>query len=249
MKLVIQIPAYNEEKDIVSVLTKISKTYPKIDDVKIVLIDDGSTDNTRNYAAPYVDKIIQHDKRLGLAKTFYSGESWALEDGADIIINLDGDGQYNPEEIPLVLDPVLSGSADIVIGNRPINDMPWFSLKKKGLQIFGTFILNRIVGSTINDYPCGFRVISKKAASKLVFYTSYTYTIEMNILSTYLKFNIDNVDITVNAPTRPSRLVKSNTQYILKAMESALLSMMRYRKRRLFFQVIILIGLILGCLN
>ncbi|MBT5953498.1 glycosyltransferase family 2 protein [bacterium] len=249
MKLVIQIPAYNEEQDIVSVLTKISKTYSKIDDVKIILIDDGSTDNTCKYAEPYVDKIIKHEKRLGLAKTFFSGVSWALKEGADIIINLDGDGQYKPEEIPLILDPLITGSADVSIGSRPITNMPWFSSKKKFLQIFGTFFLNRVVGSTIKDYPCGFRAMSRKVASQLVFYTTYTYTIEMNILGTYLNFKFDNIDITVNEPTRPSRLIKSNTQYILRAMESTWVSMIRYKKGRLFFQVGSVIGIFLVCVK
>lgn len=246
MKLIIQIPCYNEEKSLPVTLEALPKEIEGIDKIEILVSDDGSTDNTINVAKEYgVDYIVSTTHHSGLARTFMSGIQRALAEGADIIVNTDADNQYCADDIEKLVKPILEKKADIVIGSRPINDIKEFSVFKKFLQYIGSKIVRLISKTATDDAPSGFRAFSKDAALAINVFDNYTYTIETVIQSKTKGLHILSVPIRVNPPLRKSRLVKNTFTYIQKNSFTILRMFIIYRPFR-FFALIGCIALLIG---
>jgi glycosyltransferase involved in cell wall biosynthesis len=219
MKLIIQIPCYNEEKTLPATLTDLPRSLDGVDTVEWLVIDDGSQDSTVEIAKLHgVDHIVRHPRNLGLARAFSTGLDTCLQLGADIIVNTDADKQYHAGDIPALIAPVLAGQADIVVGARPVGSIQHFSPTKKVLEKFGSWVVRMISNTDIPDAPSGFRAVSRTAAQQLVVFNDYTYTLETIIQAGQKKMAITWVPIRVNEDLRPSRLVKSIPSYIKRNM-------------------------------
>ena len=246
MKLVIQIPCLNEEKSLPITLEALPKKIDGIDEIEIVIIDDGSTDRTVEVARSWgVKHIVSFPKNKGLAKAFVAGLNEALEIGADIIVNTDADNQYSANDIEKLIKPVLEKKADIVIGARPVADIESFSPLKKMLQKLGSWVMRRISSTEVKDAPSGFRAFSKNAALQLNIFDSYTYTLETIIQSGAKSLTVTNVDVGVNPELRKSRLFKNMFVYISRSIFTMLRMFIVYRPFR-FFIICALISLFIG---
>ncbi|MBN2160427.1 MAG: glycosyltransferase family 2 protein [Spirochaetes bacterium] len=219
MKLIIQIPCYNEEKTLPTALRELPRRLPGIDTIEWLVIDDGSTDRTVEVAKRHgVDHVVSFKKNRGLAEGFKAGMDACISLGADIIVNTDADNQYNAGDIPKLIQPILDGKADYVIGARPIAEIRHFSIIKKLLQKFGSYVVRRVSNTDIPDAPSGFRAISRDAAMKLNVFNAYTYTLETIIQAGRKNMAITWVPVRVNEDLRPSRLVKSIPSYIKRSV-------------------------------
>ena len=250
MKLIIQIPCYNEESALPVTLGEIPKSFEGIDEVEILVIDDGSSDKTVEIAKEKgVGHIVSHSRNLGLAKAFATGLKTCIEKGADIIVNLDADNQYRASDIEKLLKPILNKEADIVIGARPIQKIKSFSPLKKFLQKFGSYVIRKISGVDVLDAPSGFRAFTRDAAKRINIFDNYTYTMETIIQAKNKGLIIKSVPIEVNDDLRPSKLVKSNFDYIKRSMFTIMRFIVIYRPFRFFMKIsicLLLIALILG---
>jgi glycosyltransferase involved in cell wall biosynthesis len=246
MKLIIQIPAYNEEETLPLTLSLLPKRIKGIKKIEWLIIDDGSTDNTVKIAKKHgAHHVVSSIKNQGLAKTFTLGIETALKLGADIIVNTDADNQYNADDIKLLVQPILDGAADIVIGARPISDTKHFSFLKRFLQKLGSLVVRVVSDTTIPDAPSGFRAISRHAAMGLNIFNEYTYTLEMIIQAGKKGIAITSVPIRTNKDERPSKLVRSIPNYIKRSVITMLRIFNTYRPLY-FFIAIGLIPLLLG---
>lgn len=250
MKLIIQIPCYNEEKTLPVTYKEIPESIGGIDEIEILVINDGSTDNTVETAKNLgIKHIVSHSKNLGLARAFDTGLKTSIKLGADIIVNLDADNQYKASDIEKLIQPVLNKEADIVIGARPIEKIRSFSPLKKLLQKTGSYVMRKISGADVLDAPSGFRAFSKNAAMKINIFDNYTYTMETIIQAQYKGLTIKSVPIGVNENLRPSRLVKNNFDYIKRSIFTMLRFIIIYRPFRFFMKISLLLfffGLLLG---
>ena len=248
MKLVIQIPCYNEEKTLTTTLNDLPKSIEGIDEIEILIINDGSTDNTVEVAKNFGVKHFAHQpKNLGLARAFSKGLSTAIEMGADIIVNTDADNQYCGADIKKLVKPILEKQADIVIGARPIEKVKDFSILKKILQKLGSFVMRMISSTDIQDAPSGFRAFTREAALKLNVFDNYTYTLETIIQAKAKGLDIISVPIRVNPELRKSKLVKNIFDYIRRSIFTMVRMFIIYRPFR-FFAIIGLMFLIPGFL-
>jgi glycosyltransferase involved in cell wall biosynthesis len=230
MKLVVQIPCLNEEKTLPAVLKSIPKKIPGISSIDIVIIDDGCTDNTVQIAKKFgVKHFVTHPYRQGLARGFHDGVNKALELGADIIVNTDGDNQYPSKDIPRLVRPVIDGTADIVIANRQVQNIEHFSPTKKLLQRLGTGILNFAAGTKVPDAPSGFRAYSRDAVMRLNTVTGFSYAMETIIQAGNKRLHIESIAITTNPKTRESRLFKSQWEHVFKSGSAILRAFVMYR--------------------
>ena len=235
MKLVIQIPCFNEEANIQSVLEEIPKKIKGIKEIKVIVLDDGSTDKTSEIAKKYNVETIKSNYNIGLSNTFKTGVTKALEENADILVNIDGDNQYCAQDIEKLIKPILENTCDIVIGTRPINKIKTFSPFKKILQKFGSFIVKLISKTDIKDAASGFRAFSKKALLNINVFNSFTYTIETIIQAKNKNLLIKNVDIDVNIQkNRKSKLFKNNYDYIFKQAKTLIRFFIIYRPVKFF---------------
>lgn len=215
MKLIIQIPCYNEADTLEDALEDIPRAVPGIDCVETLLIDDGSNDDTVAVARRLgVDHIVQHGRNRGLAQAFQTGLDHALRLGAGVIVNTDGDNQYPAREIPRLVAPVLDGEADIVIGDRQPHHNLHFSATKRWLQKWGSWTVRNVSGTDVPDAASGFRAYSKEAALRLNVLSHYSYTLETIIQAGKLGLTITSVPVATNAPTRPSRLQRNMWHFI-----------------------------------
>lgn len=250
MKLIIQIPCFNEEKTLPIALKALPTKVDGFDLVEYLIIDDGSIDNTVKVARDNgVHHIISFKKNQGLAKGFMAGLDACLKLGADIIINTDADNQYNASDIPKLIDPILNGKFDMVIGERPILNTKHFSFQKKILQKLGSWTVRIASNTNIPDAPSGFRAFSKSAAMKLNVFNDYTYTIETIIQAGHSGISTTSVKIQTNEDLRPSKLVKSIPHYIKHSIYIILKVFTIYKPYQTFFRIGLLflsIGLFLG---
>ena len=248
MKLIIQIPCYNEEATLGLTLSELPRQLPGIDRVEWLIINDGSRDRTVEVAqACGVDHIINFQSNQGLAKTFMAGIEACLKAGADIIVNTDADNQYCAADIPKLIAPILEGRAEIVIGARQIQEIEHFSPLKKFLQKLGSLVVRLASKTNIPDAPSGFRAISREAALRLNVFNEYTYTLETIIQAGQRGLAITSVPIRTNGYLRPSRLVKSISTYVQHSILTIVRIFMTYRPLQ-FFMVLGSLPLSLGFL-
>jgi len=250
MKLLIQIPCHNEEDSLPVSFAALPKSIPGVDEVEVLIINDGSTDRTVEVAHSLgVHHVVGFPRNQGLARAFMLGIRSCLERGADIIVNTDADNQYNADDIPALIRPILEGRAEIVVGARPIATIEHFSPVKKLLQKLGSAVVKRVSGTSVLDAPIGFRAFSREAAARLNVFSAYTYTLETIIQAGQKNMSIVSVPVRVNGDLRPSRLVRSIPSYIRRAIVTMLRIFIIYRPS-LFFTtlggVLFLIGLALG---
>lgn len=250
-KLVIQMPCLNEAGTLELALKEIPRKVEGFDKVEILIIDDGSSDNTAEVAARCgVDHIVRHCTNLGLAKAFMTGLHAALSVGADVIVNTDADNQYCAADIPKLTGPILAGEAEYVIGTRPISNIRHFSPVKKILQKFGSFMVRKFSGTSVEDAPSGFRALSRDAAMKINVFSDYTYTLETIIQAGSKNMKIVCVPVRVNEDLRPSRLVKSIPRYIKRSVFTMVRIAVIYRPFRFFMTcglTSFFIGTLIGC--
>ena len=235
MKLVVQIPCLNEGQTLAEVLDSIPRKIKGFSSVEVVVIDDGSTDDTIAVARAHgVDAVIRHRSTRGLAEAFRSGVDYALTHGADVLVNTDGDNQYPQSDIPKLVAPILEGSADIVVGDRRTNTISHFSRGKKLLQRVGSAVVNRAAGTQIPDAASGFRTYSRTALLKLNLVTKFSYTMETIIQAGYKRLAIQSVRIKTNAKTRESRLFKSTPEHVMKSAAAIIRSYLMYKPYSFF---------------
>jgi glycosyltransferase involved in cell wall biosynthesis len=235
MKLVIQIPCLNEELTLPQTVRDLPKSIPGIDQIEILVVDDGSTDHTAAVArALGVRHILRLGKRRGLARAFAMGMREALSLGADIIVNTDGDNQYAGADIPKLVKPILEGRADMVVGCRPIEGHPEFSPSKKKLQHIGSWMLRGLSQTTVRDAASGFRAFSRETAQRLFIHSQFSHCIETLIQAGDLRLRVSSVDVDVNPNTRQSRLYQSLPEYLWKSGRTMLAMFVYYRPGSLF---------------
>lgn len=235
MKLIIQIPCYNEGATLAVALARLPRKVSNFDAVEWLVVDDGSSDDTVAVAkANGVDHVVRHTRNQGLARAFMTGLDACLERGADVIVNTDADNQYNADDIPALVAPILGGSADIVVGARPIQAIDHFSLSKKLLQKLGSWVVRVASNTEIPDAPSGFRALSRTAAQRLVVFNDYTYTLETIIQAGQKNMAITSVPVRVNEDLRPSRLVRSVPAYVKRSVVTIVRIFAIYRPFRFF---------------
>jgi len=235
MKLIVQIPCFNEEETIGITLDALPRQIAGIDTIEYLLIDDGSSDKTVEVARAHgVHHIVIIRRNRGLAKAFMCGLDACIQHGADIIVNTDADNQYNADDIETLVQPILRGEAEIVIGARPIGNIKHWSLLKKLLQKIGSKVVRMASGTRIADAPSGFRAMSRDAALRINVFDNYTYTLETIIQAGRKNIPIISVPIRTNADLRPSRLIHSIPEYIRRSLFTVTRIFMTYRPFRFF---------------
>lgn len=246
MKLIIQIPCYNEAETLQIALNDLPTKIEGLDKIEYLIINDGSHDNTVEVAKRWgVHYIVNFAKNKGLAKGFMAGLDACLRNGADIIVNTDADNQYCGEDIEKLIRPIIEGKADIVIGERPIDQTEHFSSLKKKLQHFGSWVVRKASRSDIPDAPSGFRAYSREAALRLNVTNEYTYTLETIVQAGREKIPMISVPIRTNAELRPSRLFSSMFGYVKKSMLTIIRAYIMYKPLQ-FFSLIGMVPFLAG---
>ena len=249
MKLIIQIPCYNEEKTLPQMIKDLPKTLPGITSIETLVINDGSDDDTVKVAQQLgVNHILSFKQNRGLAEVFKKGIDHCLKLNADIIVNTDADNQYRADDIGKLIQPILDGKADMVIGARPIDSIPEFSWMKKKLQKLGSYFVRKVSCTEVEDTTSGFRAFSRETALKINIFSKYTYTLETLIQAGDNKLKIQSVPIRVNPQTRKSRLLKSIPDYVTKSVVTIVRICMLYRPLKYFFLLgtsILLLGAVI----
>jgi glycosyltransferase involved in cell wall biosynthesis len=250
MKLIIQIPCFNEEKTLAIALNDLPRDVKGFSKVEWLIINDGSTDDTLNVAKQCgVDHIINFKYNQGLAKGFMAGIQECLKQGADVIVNTDADNQYDARDIPKLVQPILEHKAEYVIGERPITKIKHFTPIKKYLQKVGSWVVRKASNTDIPDAPSGFRAMSKDCAMELNVYNNYTYTLETIIQAGQKNIAVTSVPIRTNEDLRPSRLLSSIPSYIKKSVVTIIRIFVVYKPFRFFMTIAVILfslGLLLG---
>jgi glycosyltransferase involved in cell wall biosynthesis len=234
VKLIVQIPCYNEAETLPVVLAGIPRTIPGVSRIEVLVIDDGSRDETSEVARAHgADHVVRHPGNRGLAGAFRTGIDYALRHGADIVVTTDGDNQYPQHAIPELIAPILDGTADIVIGDRAADKVPHFGPLKRLLQRIGSRVVQAASGTRVKDAPSGFRAFSREAALQLNVLSSYSYSMETLIQAGAHRLRIEWVPITTR-PTRPSRLMRGMPHYLLHSGATILRAYATYRPLTVF---------------
>jgi glycosyltransferase involved in cell wall biosynthesis len=235
MRLFIQIPCLNEEDTLPQTLADLPREIPGISSIEYLVIDDGSTDRTVEVAKQCgAHHVLRLGSNRGLATAFRMGVDYALAHGADIVVNTDGDNQYCGADIALLVQPIIEGRSDLVVGCRPIIDHPEFGVAKKALQLCGSYVLRLISKTTVRDAPSGFRAFSRETCQRIFLYSKFSYCMETLIQAGNNGLRISSVDIRVNPKTRDSRLFSSIPQYIWKTGSTMVSMFILYRPTKLF---------------
>jgi glycosyltransferase involved in cell wall biosynthesis len=250
VKLIIQIPCFNEAQTLPATIAALPTELPGIDTIEYLIVDDGSTDNTSQIAQENgVQHIIRLPRNVGLATSFASGLEASLNHDADIIVNTDADNQYNAEDIQNLIAPILQGRADIVVGDRGVATLTAFSPLKRNLQRLGSWIIGKASGIETPDATSGFRAYSREAALRTLVLSEYSYTLETLIQAGSHNMAIEYVPVRVNPQTRPSRLMRSIPHYLANSGVTIVRAYTMYRPLRVFTAlgfILLLGGLILG---
>lgn len=245
MKLIIQIPCYNEAETLEITLNDLPRHIDGIDTIEYLIINDGSQDNTVEVAKNWgVQHVVNFNCNKGLAKGFIAGLDACCKLGADIIVNTDADNQYSGADIETIVRPILEGRADIVIGERPIDETEHFSPLKKKLQHLGSWVVRKASKTTIPDAPSGFRAYSREAAMRMNVINEYTYTLETIVQAGRNRMAIMSVPIHTNPELRKSRLFSSMFGYVKKSMLTIIRAFMMYRPMKFFMTIGILFMLV-----
>lgn len=236
MKLIVQIPCYNEEATLPQTVRDLPAQIAGIDAIEVLVIDDGSTDRTVAVARELgVQHIVSLPHNTGLARAFVTGLETAVARGADIIVNTDADNQYQGADIANLVAPIVNGRADIVVGDRGVASVAEFSPVKRFLQQFGSWVVQLASGVSVPDATSGFRALSREAALRTLILSEYSYTLESLIQAGARRLSVVYVPIRVNAKTRPSRLMRNIPQYVMSSMATIVRIYTMYRPMRVFF--------------
>jgi glycosyltransferase involved in cell wall biosynthesis len=245
VKLIVQIPCLNEEQTLPSVLASIPRQVPGVDEVEVLVIDDGCTDRTVEVAREHgVTHFVHHTRTQGLGRSFRDGVVRSLELGADIVVNTDGDNQYPQERIPDLVRPIVERRADLVIADRQTHLIEHFSPVKKLLQRVGSAVVNRAAGTELPDAASGFRAYSRESLMVLNTITRFSYTLETIIQAGNKRLKIDSIQITTNAKTRESRLFRSTPEHVAKSMVAIIRSYIMYKPYVLFAWTTLFFGVL-----
>ncbi|MGH7504810.1 MAG: glycosyltransferase family 2 protein, partial [Longimicrobiales bacterium] len=235
VKLIIQIPCYNEAQALPETVRSLPREIPGVDVIEYLVIDDGSTDATVDVArAAGVHHVVRAPRNQGLAMAFTRGLEASLRAGADIVVNTDADNQYHAADITELVRPILDGKADVVVGDRGVGELAHFSPIKRRLQRLGSWVIGRASGLYTPDATSGFRALTRDAAFQTVVLSGYSYTLETLIQAGARKLSVKFVPIGVNANTRPSRLMKSIPHYIKNSGITIVRAYTMYRPLRVF---------------
>ncbi|HSX45478.1 MAG TPA: glycosyltransferase family 2 protein [Candidatus Saccharimonadia bacterium] len=235
MKLVIHIPCLNEEATLPLVLRDLPKEVPGIDDIEVLVTDDGSTDDTIKVAREHgVRHFVRHTRNQGLGQSFHDGVMKALDMGADIVVNTDGDNQYPGDRIARLVQPIIKGDADIVIGDRQTHKIEHFSWTKKQLQRIGSAIVNKAAGTKVPDAVSGFRAYSRDSLMRLNTITRFSYCTETIIQAGNKGLHIESIVIDANPPTRQSRLFNSTFEHVRKSAITIIRAYVMYKPYIIF---------------
>jgi glycosyltransferase involved in cell wall biosynthesis len=232
VKVIIQIPAYDEAEQLPRTLARLPRALPGVDRVEWLVVDDGSADGTAEVARAHgADHVVRFRRNRGLARAFAAGLERALAEGADVVVNTDADDQYVAEDIALLVAPILDGRADMVVGERP---MTGFGVVKRALQRLGTRVVRLVSGAEVRDAASGFRAISAEAARSMKVFNEFSYTVETLIQAGLAGWAVASVPVRTNPPTRPSRLFRSTSGYVWRQVVTMLRIVMTYRPFRFF---------------
>jgi glycosyltransferase involved in cell wall biosynthesis len=245
VRLVVQVPCLNEEETLPAVLETIPKQIDGIDEIIVLIIDDGSSDRTVEVAREHgVTHFVRHARNRGLGRSFHDGVQRALELGADIVVNTDGDNQYPQERIADLVQPILAGQADIVIADRQVHLVEHFSGPKVLLQKLGSKIVNKAAGTDLPDAASGFRAYSRDSLMLLNTITRFSYCMETIIQAGNKKLAITSIPVRTNAKTRESRLFKSTYQHVLKSAGAIIRAYIMYKPYVIFSAFAVLLGVL-----
>lgn len=235
MKVFVQIPCLNEENTLPLVLKSIPKKIKNVDEVHVLIIDDGSTDKTIEIAKKHgVKHFVKHARNMGLARSFRDGIDYALMHGADIVVNTDGDNQYPQERIEDLVQPIIEGRADIVIADRQTSKIAHFSPFKKLMQRFGSWVVNKAATTNLPDAASGFRAYSRQSLYRLNIVTQFSYCMETIIQAGNKRLRIESIQVTTNPKTRESRLFKNIWQHMAKSGKAIIRSYIMFKPYTIF---------------
>ena len=245
MKLIIQVPCKNEEKTLPVTLADLPREVPGFEAVELLVIDDGSTDRTVEVAREHqVDHIVRLTNNKGLASAFQAGLDAALKLGADVIVNTDADNQYHGPDVVRLVQPILAGDADMVVGDREVQSIEHFSPLKKSLQRLGSWVVRQASSTNVPDTTSGFRAYNREAALAIQVVSKFTYTLETIIQAGKMLVAVDHVPVRTNAQLRESRLFPSMWSYIRRNAVSIFRIYAMYEPLRVFMTAAVLVGLI-----
>lgn len=243
MKLFIQVPCLNEEETLPAVLDSIPAQIEGVDEIEILVIDDGSSDRTIEVAREHgVKHFVHHTRNMGLARSFRDGVDYALAHGADIVVNTDGDNQYPQDRIGDLVKPIIAGDADIVIADRQTQTIAHFSAYKKLMQRFGSHIVNRAASTELPDAASGFRAYSRASLLRLNVVTQFSYCMETIIQAGNKRLRIESVAVVTNAKTRESRLFKNTGHHMVKSAAAIMRSYLMFKPYVIFATLTVLFG-------
>ncbi len=235
MKLIIQIPCLNEEETLPATIADLPREVEGVDEVELLVVDDGSTDRTVEVARENgVEHIVRLTNNKGLAAAFQAGLDACLKLGADVVVNTDADNQYRGADVSKLVAPILAGEADIVVGDRHVAGVEHFSGSKKALQRVGSWVVRKLSGTAIADATSGFRAYNREAALGLLVVDNFTYTLESLIQAGKMLVAVGEADVGVNAQTRESRLFRTTGAYVRRNALSILRIYTRYEPLRVF---------------